>query len=79
MEKWIKYVSRLRRKEQLLLLETVGLIMKNQTAGLAMKKLKGHKNVYRVRIGRYRIIFEAGKTQNFIIKVDEKDDHTYKF
>ena len=77
MNKWLKYVKRLRKKEQIRLLETVGSIMNGQIKTLDIKKLCGYLNLYRVRVGRYRIVFEVQGEQNAIIKIDNKDDHTY--
>ncbi len=45
--------------------------------GLNIKKLKGFEDVYRVRVGKYRIIFErSGKTYK-IVKISNRDDTTY--
>lgn len=79
MNKWFKYIKRLRKDEQIRLLEIIGLIMENQIEFLDIKKLSGYKNLYRVRIGRYRIIFKKSWKRNQIIKVDEKGDTTYNF
>ena len=40
-----------------------------------LKKLKGHKTYYRIRVGSYRLGLELvdGGTLNFIIAADRKD------
>ena len=45
------------------------------------KKLVGCENLWRWRVGDYRIIAEATKEDELIIKIieiDKKDDNTYK-
>lgn len=45
-----------------------------------LKKLKGQENVYRIRIGKYRVIYEVRNNELviLIIKIDLKSDNTYK-
>ena len=57
----------------------VDMIAKNDLDNTDIKKLTGYENLYRIRIGRFRIIFEKSKKGNIVIKIDEKDDQTYKF
>ncbi|WP_394295719.1 type II toxin-antitoxin system RelE family toxin [Archaeoglobus sulfaticallidus] len=42
---------------------------------LNVKKLKGHQNVYRLRVGDYRVIFEylKGKRVVKILKVGKRE------
>lgn len=78
MDKWFKFLRKRSKKEQHILIEAVGLIMHQKLKGLDIKKLKGCNNIFRVRLQKFRIIFEKNKTENTIIKVDERDDQTYK-
>ncbi len=43
-----------------------------------IKKLA--KNIYRIRVGKYRIIFEINDNEKLVIitKVDKRDESTYK-
>ena len=44
---------------------------------LDIKKLKGPENMYRVRIGRYRIKFEMIGNTVIITDLDNRNDNTY--
>lgn len=47
---------------------------------LDVKKLKGTKNTFRIRIGRYRIIYEVINEEKLILvlKIAKRDEKTYK-
>ena len=46
----------------------------NLTAVVNLKKLKGYKNAYRIRVGDFRIgVFVAGNEVEFARVVDRKD------
>ncbi len=53
-------------------------IIENNLADLDIKKLQGSNTVFRDRVGRFRIIFERGKKENFIKSIAKRDDQTYK-
>lgn len=42
-----------------------------------VKKLQGKKDLYRVRVGVYRIVFAVGK-QVKIIRISKRSENTYK-
>jgi len=42
------------------------------------KKLSNLKNTYRIRIGRYRLIYQLTNNSPLIIKLTKRDDNTYK-
>ena len=44
-----------------------------------VKKLSGYKNLFRVRMGRYRIIFSIKKGETEIVKITKRNEQTYKF
>lgn len=45
---------------------------------LDIKKLKGHQNIFRVRLGKIRIIFTKDKKEIFIIAIERRRESTYK-
>lgn len=56
----------------------IELIERNQLENLNIKKLTGFKNLYRARVGNFRIIYKIDAGQNKVILVDERNDKTYK-
>lgn len=68
-----KYEEKLRRQ----VLELKKDILDKQFDGYDVKQFKGHKNFYRLRKGKIRIIFEMTKDDILIKKVSLRDDRTY--
>jgi mRNA interferase RelE/StbE len=64
---YLKYINRLSRKEQVRFWEILKKIELNDFENLDIKKLRGANNLYRVRVGKLRIIFLKGKKN----KIDE--------
>lgn len=55
-------------------------IIDRDLTGLDCKKLKGLKNIFRVRKGRIRIIFELiDSKEPSIITIERRTENTYKF
>lgn len=77
MQKWLKYVNKLKIKEQFRLLEIIGLIKNERVDGLDIRKIEGQKNLYRVRVGRHRIIFDG--ISHEILSVGKREGNTYNF
>lgn len=79
MEKADKILRRLSQKERGTIERLVERIISGDLGGLDIKKLKGLKNLFRVRKGSIRIIFELkyGKDPN-IISIERKNETTYK-
>ena len=48
-------------------------------AGLDVKELRGHQYQYRLRVGRYRVLFDhdSGIKIVFIQEVKKRDERTY--
>lgn len=45
-----------------------------------MRKLKGHENIFRVPLGKMRVIFRVDATEEiYIIAVERRSDTTYNF
>lgn len=61
MNKLDKFLSKLDKKTRLIVEEIVLLIIENNLAMLDLKKLKGSKDLFRVRVGKIRIIFVIQK------------------
>lgn len=78
MDRIFKFLSKRKKKDRLLLIDALDLIVNGQTNGLDIKKLKGKNNHFRVRVSRFRIIFKKVGSDSFVMKIDERNDRTYK-
>ncbi|KKU70624.1 MAG: hypothetical protein UX94_C0003G0018 [Parcubacteria group bacterium GW2011_GWA2_47_21] len=80
MDNVSKFVASLPEKDRLRIIETLAFIRGGQTSGLDIKKLKGYADIFRVRVGKYRIICRKQEPYRFIIiKVTHRNDTTYNF
>lgn len=78
MDRIEKFLSKRTEKERSILMAAINLIARNEWNGLDVKKLKGFKKLFRVRVGNFRIIAEKGSRESYILKIDERDDQTYR-
>lgn len=78
MDKIEKFFRRLRKKEQ----EAIFLVMVQLKEDFRkvpnLKPLTGKKDRYRVRVGKYRIIFTVETGQIEIRRITKRDEYTYK-
>ena len=74
-----KLLSKLSKKDLLRIQKTIAQITALQLDGLDIKTLKGQSDMFRARVGNYRIIFsiEQNKTTR-IISVGRRSADTYK-
>ena len=80
MEKLNKLLKKLSRKERGAIERLVERIARRDLAGLDCKKLKGLGNVFRVRRGNVRIIFELSGTRKVnILTIERRSEKTYRF
>jgi mRNA-degrading endonuclease RelE of RelBE toxin-antitoxin system len=77
MDKITKLLKKLSARERGRLEEILTLIVSGETASLDIKKLKGMDDVYRVRVGTLRIIFQKHKNDIRILEASRRDDNTY--
>lgn len=78
MDKLKKLLSRISERDRQELQAIIFLIMKNDLALLSVKKVSGHQNVFRVRSGRYRVIFKKEEPMPCILDVRLRNENTYK-
>lgn len=77
MDKKEKFLKQLTEKERVMVGDAVAHILGGATSGLDIKKLKGKVLVYRVRVGRIRIVYEQVRGRVIILKVGFKGEDTY--
>jgi mRNA-degrading endonuclease RelE of RelBE toxin-antitoxin system len=72
-----KNLNKLSDKERTKLIEIIKLINSGNLEGLDLKKLKGRKDIYRVRKGDMRVIFLKNDSKTYILAVERRTDTTY--
>lgn len=78
-DKIAKLLAKLPKKDLVKLKAVIAKIILLEYEGLDIKSLKGQHNIFRVRIGNYRIIFkiEPG-AETEIISISRRNEKTYK-
>lgn len=77
MDKIFKFLNKRSNEERHRLILAIKPISENNLGQLDIKKLKGHSNIFRARIGNFRIIFEKIGDENHINTIAKRDDRTY--
>ena len=78
MDKISKALKKLSPKEKRQVKKLLLLIQDTSFESLNLKKLKGHKDIFRVRKGDIRIIFRLKKEGVFILALEHRSEKTYK-
>ena len=73
-----KYLKKLSQKEREILLGIVQRILSDDWAGLDIKRLVGKKDLFRVRSGNSRIVFEKVNNEIMVIQMGKRSESTYK-
>lgn len=79
MNKIEKFLRKLDKKNRIPIKNLIGEIRNKRFEGLDNKKLKGFNDIFRVRKGKTRIIYQKIDGEISILAVDKRDDDTYKF
>lgn len=79
MDKIEKALSRLPSKEKERIKNIVKALQLGHFDDLNIKKLKGFKDVFRVRKGEIRIVYQSLDGKIIILKIDRRKEDTYKF
>ena len=77
MERIKKFLLKLSKNERSKIFIAVEKITLNKIEGLDTKKLKGYRDIYRVRVGSIRIIFQVFNSENRILEISRRSDSTY--
>lgn len=79
MDKIKKALNRLNQKEKETVKSAIKELLNNDFSRLDIKKLKGRRDIYRVRKGKIRIIYHIDSQRNiFILAIERRNDNTYK-
>ena len=77
MDRLRKLLRSLSAKEENVLNELLEKIYARKLKGSDVKKLKGKLNIYRVRMGDFRVIFHDDGVQIAILFAGRRNDNTY--
>lgn len=79
MDKIDKALLKLPDSKRRKLLETFEKVVTGQTEGLNIKKMKGYKDTYRLKVADSRLIYRIIPGQEpIILFVGKRDDQTYR-
>jgi mRNA-degrading endonuclease RelE of RelBE toxin-antitoxin system len=79
MDKIDKALLNLTEKQRGQIYEKFSLVCLGNIKGLNIKKMKGHSDLYRLRVGNIRLIYRHNNNHEpIIIFIGKRDDQTYK-
>ena len=74
-----KLLSRFNKSERIVLETLIERIFSLDWRNLDVKRLKGYKNIYRLRKGKLRIIYQLlNQKEIYIIAIERRSETTYK-
>lgn len=73
-----KLLAKLNSKQRLAVLTVLNKLAVNDEAGLDIKPLKGHKNIFRARVGPHRILYMRSGSDFKFLGLSKRDDQTYR-
>ncbi|MFH1392836.1 MAG: hypothetical protein ABIG73_00405 [Patescibacteria group bacterium] len=79
MDKIDKALSKLIFKEKERIRNVIKALQLGRFDNLDIKKLKGFSDVFRVRKGGLRIVYQLLGRRIIILKIDKRKEDTYKF
>lgn len=78
MDKIEKYLLKLDLKESKKIFNILDKIKRGNIRDLDIKKLKGQKYIFRVRIGEHRIIYKQINDKKTVLFIGHRNEKTYK-
>lgn len=78
MDKVSKAIQKINSKDALKIADVLELLLENKVESLDIKKLKGHTDIFRIRVQNYRIIFKRDKDTIQILYIGKRNEKTYK-
>lgn len=74
-----KLLSRFNKREREVIELLIGKIVSFKWDALDVKKLRGYRDVFRVRKGNIRIIYRVQASQILVLAIERRSEGTYKF
>lgn len=79
MDKIDKALRKLSSKDKERIKNIIKALQSERFSNLDIKKLKGTENIFRIRKGNLRIIYQVRDRKIFILKLGYRKEDTYKF
>jgi len=77
-DKIAKLLAKLPPKQLAIIKAVLEQILNGNYDGLDIKMLKGQKDIFRVRVGNYRIIFKIVDKQPRVLAIAQRNEKTYR-
>jgi len=78
MDRNAKFLKKLSKTELRAIESVLAQLLARNISGLDIKKLRGYKDVYRVRTGNIRIVFQDTTENIAILLISRRSEKTYK-
>jgi mRNA-degrading endonuclease RelE of RelBE toxin-antitoxin system len=78
MDKIQKALNRLSDKEKKIVKEILERLQRDEVMGMDLQKLKGTKDILRVRKGDLRLIYRKVKNNIIILAIERRSEKTYR-
>lgn len=78
MDKIDKFLAKLNNQESRKVLNAISDILSGNTSLYNLKKLKGYRDVYRIKVGTVRIIYKQLEDDIEVIDVGRRSEKTYR-
>lgn len=78
MDKISKLISKIPKKDAIKIADSIEKLINGKTSNLDIKKLKGFQDIFRVRVGNYRVIYKTLDKGINILEIAKRKEDTYK-
>ncbi len=77
MEKWKKQLRKIPRKSRNRILSALTQLLVRDFSTLDRLRLKGYENIFRIRVGNYRIIYHDDGEKITLKAIPRRDENAY--
>lgn len=77
MEQWKKQLRKIPRKHRNRIFSALTLLLARDFSTLDRLQLKGYENIFRIRVGNYRIIYHDDGEAITLKAISRRDENTY--
>jgi mRNA-degrading endonuclease RelE of RelBE toxin-antitoxin system len=78
MDKIDKFLCKVDKNEYAKIMRAISDVLEHKTSSYDVRKLRGHQDVYRIRIGSTRIIFRQLTDDIEVLDIGRRSEKTYR-